>query len=109
VHWSEFERGGHFPAIEAPDLLVVDAGIPPWGVLRAATLGAAEYLGEDDRFGTVREGKQAELVMLRGNPLEDIRHTAEIEAVYSRGRLINTAELESMRTAACDALNDGAG
>jgi imidazolonepropionase-like amidohydrolase len=88
---------------------LVDAGIPPWDVLRAATLGAAEYLGEDDRFGTVGEGKQAELVLLGGNPLENIRHTTEIEAVYSRGRLINAAELDSMLTAACDALNAGAG
>ena len=88
---------------------LVDAGVPTWDVLRAATLGAAEHLGEEDRFGTVGEGKQAELVMLRGNPLDDIRRTAEIEAVYSRGRLINAAELDSMRAAACDALNEAAG
>lgn len=87
---------------------LVDAGVPPWDVLRAATLGAAEYLGLDDRLGAVSEGKQAELVLLRGNPLDDIRRTAELEAVYRAGRLINAAQLDSMRAAACDTLNEGA-
>jgi imidazolonepropionase-like amidohydrolase len=65
-------------------------------------------LGLDDRLGAVSEGKQAELVLLRGNPLDDIRRTAELEAVYRAGRLINAAQLDSMRAAACDTLNEGA-
>ena len=86
---------------------MVDAGIPAWDVLRAATRSAAEYLGKDESFGTVTPGKRADLVMLRGNPLEDIRRTGAIDALYWRGRLIRAAELEAMRASACDLLNQG--
>jgi hypothetical protein len=85
---------------------LVDAGLGPWDVLRSATLEAARYLGQDDDYGTVSEGKVAELVLLDANPIEDIRNTREISAVFAGGRLIEAEELAAVKMSACDALNN---
>src|SRR2546428_13881556 len=57
-------------------------------VLQSATLNAARYLGITDAFGTVELGKTADLVLLEGNPLEDIRNTRKISAVVVNGKII---------------------
>ena len=74
---------------------LVDAGLPPWDVLHAATLGAAQYLGQADDYGSVTQGKVAEFVLLEANPIDDIRNTKRIAAVFAGGRWIEAAELES--------------
>ncbi|MCI0353451.1 MAG: amidohydrolase family protein [Acidobacteria bacterium] len=65
--------------------LLVDAGIRPRDVLRIATSNGAEALGILAETGTVTQGKRADLVVLRGNPLEDIRHTRAIDFVFQNG------------------------
>lgn len=85
---------------------LVEAGLGPWEVLRAATLDAARYLGQDDRYGSVSETKNAELVLLGANPIEDIRNTKNISAVYAGGRLIEAEELAAIKMSACDAINN---
>ena len=67
---------------------MVQGGMSPWDVLRAATLEPARYFGLLDSLGTVAEGKVADLVLLRGNPLENIENTRRIEAVVANGRLL---------------------
>ncbi|WP_052074787.1 amidohydrolase family protein [Shewanella mangrovi] len=52
--------------------LYVKAGISPAEVLSLATLGCAQYLGNDDRLGSVAIGKQADFVLLADDPLKDI-------------------------------------
>jgi imidazolonepropionase-like amidohydrolase len=52
--------------------LYVDAGIPQAAVLRMATLDSARVTGVEDRTGSVTVGKVADLLLLDGNPLEDI-------------------------------------
>jgi tetratricopeptide (TPR) repeat protein len=64
--------------------------------LQAATRSAAEYLGILDSFGTVEEGKAADLVVLAGNPLDDITNTRKIAGVMMRGRYFPKASLEKM-------------
>lgn len=68
--------------------LLVEAGLTPMEALQAATSKAAEFLGLAKRAGTVQKGKWADLVLLDGNPLEDIRNTRKIAAVLSRGRVV---------------------
>lgn len=76
--------------------LMVDAGLSPSDVIRAATSEAADYLDAADSLGTVTEGKLADLVLLAGNPLEDIRNTARIRAVVKDGMLYDRMVLDSI-------------
>lgn len=70
------------------------AGLPPAAVLRAATLSAAEYYGLEDERGTVAVDKTADLLLLRGNPLDDVRNTRQIDAVIFGGYLYDRAALD---------------
>ena len=85
---------GAFPGISAHREmeLMVQAGIPPAQVLVAATKTAAEYLGQDS-LGTIERGKLADLVIVDGNPLEDIKKTRNIEVVIKEGRIIKREKL----------------
>lgn len=66
--------------------LLVEAGIPVRDVLLIATRNGAQALRLSAEIGTIDIGKVADLIVLRANPLEDIRNTRSIEAVYSFGR-----------------------
>src|SRR5439155_5083136 len=65
----------------------VEAGFTPMEALQTATSNPAKFLGMEASAGSVDPGKVADLVLLRANPLEDIRNTAKITAVIARGRL----------------------
>jgi imidazolonepropionase-like amidohydrolase len=65
----------------------VEAGIPEADALRIATINGARALGMSDRLGTLEVGKWADLVVVRGNPLTDIRRTRNVEWVMTRGDL----------------------
>lgn len=67
--------------------LLVAAGMSEQAALFAATRRAADFLGLDDR-GRIATGAIADLVVLDGNPLDDIRNTRRIAAVILRGELI---------------------
>ena len=75
---------------------LVSAGLSPREALAAATRNPAEFLNAADSFGTVREGKRADLVLLGANPLEDIRNTQRIQAVVIDGRLLNRRTLDEL-------------
>jgi imidazolonepropionase-like amidohydrolase len=64
--------------------LLVDAGLSAVDALRAATLLPARYFGLADR-GVVEPGKRADLVLLAGDPVADIRATRRIEQVWCAG------------------------
>lgn len=64
---------------------LVAAGLTPAEALVAATREPARFLGEADEFGTVETGRRADLVLLEGNPLEDIGHTRSIAGVMVHG------------------------
>jgi imidazolonepropionase-like amidohydrolase len=65
--------------------LQVEAGLTPGEVLWAATGRAARFLDDKAHFGTIEPGQAADLVLVRGNPLEDIRRTSDIEEVLVGG------------------------
>jgi imidazolonepropionase-like amidohydrolase len=78
---------------------LVRIGLKPVDVLRMATVNAAKWRG-DAGEGTVEPGKAADLLMVRGNPLTDIRHTQEIDSVLQGGRYYSRSALDGMlRTA----------
>ncbi|MFQ5605625.1 MAG: amidohydrolase family protein [bacterium] len=65
--------------------LLVSTGIPPLDVLTIATNNGAWALGISDEIGTVEAGKRADLLVLRADPLKDIRNTREIDLVIMNG------------------------
>ncbi|RMF18757.1 MAG: hypothetical protein D6761_01840 [Candidatus Dadabacteria bacterium] len=67
---------------------LVDAGMPPWAVLQAATSGSAAALRRLDR-GRIAPGYRADLVLVDGDPLREIRDTTQIVAVVRHGKLVH--------------------
>ena len=80
--------------------LMVEAGMSPSDVIFAATSRAARYLGLVDR-GVLAVGKRADILVLDGNPLDDIRNTRRIAKFYLAGAEVDRAALKaSLMTAA---------
>jgi imidazolonepropionase-like amidohydrolase len=79
----------HGPTIQRELQLWVQAGIPPGIALRAATLNAAKVLRADTRIGSIREGREADLILVEGNPLEDISALERVTYVLFRGEQID--------------------
>lgn len=74
----------------------VQAGLTPLQALQTATLNPAIFLHKENELGTVEVGKVADLVVLEGNPLEDIANTRKTNAVIIKGHLIDKAQIERM-------------
>ena len=75
---------------------MVEAGLSALEALRTATLNPARVLEMTDSLGSIEPGKLADLVLLEGNPLEDIRNTQKIHAVVADGRLYRRADLDTL-------------
>jgi imidazolonepropionase-like amidohydrolase len=75
---------------------LVKAGLTPAEALRMATINAARWRGESATEGSVERGKVADLLILRSNPLEAIRHTQEIDAVFKGGKRYSRSDLDGM-------------
>ena len=69
-------------------------GLSEHDALRVATILGAESIGLSDDLGSVAPGKLADLVVLEGNPLDDIRETARIRYVMKNGRLYDGDTLD---------------
>jgi hypothetical protein len=73
---------------------MVEAGVPTYAVLEAATKNPAAFFGREAEFGTVEMGKRADLILVDGNPLEDIRNVHRQAGVMVRGRWLPKAEID---------------
>ena len=76
--------------------MLVRAGLPPIEALRAATVRPAEFFGLEANLGTIEPGKWADLVLLSENPLDDITATRSVQAVVTKGELLDRAELDAL-------------
>jgi imidazolonepropionase-like amidohydrolase len=87
-----------FPGFSLHDELglLVKAGLTPLEALGTATINPARYFGKDQSHGTVEAGKDADLVLLDANPLDDIHNTTKIRAVVADGRLYDRAALDQI-------------
>jgi imidazolonepropionase-like amidohydrolase len=74
--------------------LLVKAGLSPMQALQAGTKNLGDFLGKTATQGTIEAGKNADLLLLDGDPLEDIRNTRQIRAVILRGRLLDRSTLD---------------
>jgi imidazolonepropionase-like amidohydrolase len=65
--------------------LLVEAGFTPVEAIHVATYNGAQYLGELDRIGTIAPGKQADLVVIKGDPSRKIEDIENVEIVFKDG------------------------
>jgi imidazolonepropionase-like amidohydrolase/ABC-type multidrug transport system permease subunit len=78
----------HGPTIQREIELWAAAGIPGPVALQAATLNAAKLLRAEGRMGTVEKGKEANLLVVDGNPLQDVRVLSSISYVFLKGERV---------------------
>ncbi len=83
----------HGPTVQHEMALWVKAGIPPAVALQAATYNAARLLKADSHIGSIRVGNDADLLVVEGNPLEDISITERISFVVFKGERIDRTAL----------------
>jgi len=78
--------------------LLVEAGFTPLEAIHIATANGAQFLGETDRIGTIAAGKQADLVVIKGDPSKKIEDIENVETVFKDGIGYDSAKLiESVR------------
>ena len=65
--------------------LLVQGGFTPLDAVKIATLNGAKYLGRDAKIGTIAAGKQADLIVVRGDPSQRIEDVENVEIVFKRG------------------------
>ncbi len=68
--------------------LWVKDGATPWQALIAATRNAADLCGVSPELGTLEAGKRADMIVVSGNPLEDIQNLRNLQMVFKDGRLV---------------------
>ncbi len=73
--------------------LLVEAGLTPAEVLRAATIRSAEFLGVDDLYGSIAPGRVANFILVEGNPLIDTNNLRRIRSVVLRGEHYDEASV----------------
>ena len=68
--------------------LLVEAGLNPIEAITAGTRNAADNLGKRSELGTIEDGKLADMIVVSGNPLEDIKNTRNIKMVIKDGVIV---------------------
>ncbi len=76
--------------------MLVQGGMTPHEALRSATLMGAWYLGLDDDLGSIQAGKLGDLVVVAGNPLDDIRASADVVYTMVNGRIYDAATMNEI-------------
>jgi hypothetical protein len=74
----------------------VEAGLTPQQALASASITGPRFLGYSARYGSVADGKAADLLILDANPLRSVKATRAIRAVVLHGRLLNRAALDKL-------------
>jgi imidazolonepropionase-like amidohydrolase len=72
------------------------AGLSHFEVLRSATLYPAQYYGLDSLYGSIRQGKKADLLLLSKNPLDAVENTTAISSIFFDGKHFDKAFLEEL-------------
>lgn len=73
--------------------LLVEAGFTPLQAIRIATLNGATFMGKASEIGSIAPGKFADLVVLNGNPAENIANIEKVETVFKDGVGYDPAKL----------------
>jgi enamidase len=73
--------------------LLVEAGFTPLEAIRIGTMNGATYLGRQARVGSIAAGKQADLVVIAGDPSKNIADVRKVETVFKQGVGFDPAKL----------------
>jgi imidazolonepropionase-like amidohydrolase len=73
--------------------LYVQAGFTPMEAIQAASLVPARVMGMEKEVGTVEAGKRADIIVIDGDPLADIRNTRNVEFTIMNGKMYNSSQL----------------
>jgi imidazolonepropionase-like amidohydrolase len=76
--------------------MMTQGGFNPWEAIRGATLDGAHYIGLDRDIGSIEVGKLADLVVIDGNPLEDIRRSEYVTHTMINGRLYDVSTMNQI-------------
>ncbi|HEY5069339.1 MAG TPA: amidohydrolase family protein, partial [Candidatus Acidoferrum sp.] len=76
--------------------LLVEAGFTPVQAIHVATENGARYLGQEDRIGTLAAGKQADIVLIKGDPSKNIADIENVETVFKAGVGYDSAKLTEL-------------
>ncbi len=74
---------------------MVDAGMSNYAILDSGTRAVGEYYAHKDNFGTISEGARADLLLVDGNPLDDLAHLKELSGVMVRGNWLSRADIQA--------------
>jgi imidazolonepropionase-like amidohydrolase len=87
--------GGNIPGFgdQREIELLVDAGFTPVEAIKIATLNGATFLGRQDRIGSIAVGKNADLVVIKGDPVARITDVENVEMVFKDGVQYDSAKL----------------
>jgi hypothetical protein len=88
-------NGGVIPGFgdEREMELLVEAGFSPVEAIKIATLNGATFLGLQDRIGSIVAGKNADLLIVKGNPAENIDNVENVTIVFKDGVGYDSAKL----------------
>jgi imidazolonepropionase-like amidohydrolase len=74
-------------------LAMKKAGMTNWQILSASTLNGAKILDKENEFGSITKGKQARMVLLDKNPIEDLENITQINTIFNNGEVIKPSDL----------------
>ena len=79
---------------------MVNIGMSPLNALKTSAYNGAKFLKQDEDYGTISEGKIADIVLLNSNPLEDIKNSQDIFMVLSNGNQHSKSDLNHLLNSA---------
>ncbi|XLZ69114.1 amidohydrolase family protein [Massilia sp. SR12] len=80
--------------------IFVKNGLTPQQALQASVINGPRFMGKQERYGAVAQGKAADLLVLDANPLQDIANTRKVRLVVAQGKVYERAKLDAMLEAA---------
>lgn len=69
------------------------SGMTNWQILEAATINPAKILNKDSRYGSIEEGKVADLVLLNANPADNLENLTQINTVFKNGQPFDPSKI----------------
>jgi cytosine/adenosine deaminase-related metal-dependent hydrolase len=82
--------------------MMVQGGFSPFAALRGATIDGARYFGMDAEIGSIEPGQLADLVVIDGDPLADIRVSENVAWTMLNGRLYDAATMHQLAPSAVE-------